>query len=755
MYDTQKEITLNRAVEVLGNLNVAALATPIEHLHIHKRTAERLISNGVKNLLELITTARDFHSGKLWAEGERDLHRFWGSIDLIIEDRICQLARSVSAGKVDWVSFLELIDYELTFGAAKLDETFDLDEETKSLSIDCLNIGKAVFLLRDDGILTVGQLVSKLSAGLPDYRGFGKNKLRVFASGLREFVATINADGTSSSLTLSREEDVPPTLPGYRGTVQYTARNRARMSEETKLLTLGQIHLHKEISKLHRIGVDTLDQLFELFQNGLPDIRGIGKKSRITLFNTVRFADQAITDSGGIDWDRFARLAGMRVLPEPETPLQNGGDFLASMDGIVASLTTNCFDEVESATLTQRLIPTDEATSTLESIARNFSLSRERIRQKQEIVLRALSSALIDDDYEGLHFRFSEQFSTYWKAAALHFGANETLSYVEFIAGLVEVWGVSEALIRPHLPLIYSILTKESSLPTVFARISFIPEEVFQITNTADLNRRFRSLHPTRSLMKAVEKLEVFSLGQLLSILCSEKPSFSRVLQNKLLTEIFSPLSKSVSPSGAVIWEKYYELKKVTVLPESDSSCPADFVKSAVGVVTEFVSRTQITLRSEGILVHRVVPDAESRKTLAEAGKIYESSGPQIKREENELLERLHDVIFGEDYTDAKIHFRSSFIQKWHKAKHVCQQAKGVPYFAELLGLEWSLSNNAVMKVAPMIASVIKGRPPGYTGKRFSLASNKSRLNIGVQDQGADSPPPPAVIRLRGFRYIH
>lgn len=754
MHNINGEITLKSAVQVLGHLNVAALATPIEHLHIHKRTTERLKDNDIKTLLELTTTARDFHSGKLWSEGEKDIHRFWCSIEPTIEERICRFARSVYDEKIDWISFWESIDYEFTFGAAKLDEIFDLDEKTKALSIGSLNIGKAVFLLMDDGILTVGQLVARMSTGLPDYHGFGKNKLRVLAFGLREFIAAIKADGTAPSLTFSRDGAVP-TAPGYRGTVQYTARNRVRMSEETKNLALGQIHLHKEISKLHRIGVETLEQLLELFQNGLPDIRGIGKKSRIILFNTVRFADQSITDSGDIDWDRFARLAGMRVLPEPETPLQNGGEFLTSMDGIVASLTTDCFDEVESATLTQRLTVTNESTSTLESIARNFAVTRERIRQKQEIVLTALSSALIDNDYEGLQFRFSEQFSTYWKNAARHFGANETLSYYEFIQGLMEVWDVTESQIRPHLPLIYSILTKDSTLPTEFSRASIIPAEVFQITNTDDLNRRFRSLHPTRSLMKAVEKLEVFSLGQLLSIFRSEKPSISRVLQNKLLAEIFAPLSESVSHSGIVIWEKYYELKKVTVFPESDLSSPADFVKSAVGAVTEFVRRTPITLRSEGILVHRVVADVESRKTLAEAGKIYECAGPQIKREENELLKRLHDVIFGEDYTDAKIHFRNSFIQKWDKAKHVCQQAKGVSYFAELLGLEWSLSNKAVMKVAPMIASVIKGRPLGYTGKKHSLASNKSRMNIGVQNEGVDSTSPSAVIRLRGFRYIH
>ncbi len=230
MHDIQREITLNRAVEVLGHLNVAELATPIEHLHIHKRTTERLKDNDIKTLLELTTTARDFHSGKLWSEGKRDLHRFWGGIESSIEDRFCQFARSVSAGQVDWVSFWESIDYGFTFGAAKLNETFDLDEETKALSIDSFNFGKAVFLLRDDGILTVGQLVSKLSTGLPDYHGFGKSKLRGLACGLRELVATINGDGTTSSLTLPRDDKVPPTTPGYRGTVQYTARNRARIN---------------------------------------------------------------------------------------------------------------------------------------------------------------------------------------------------------------------------------------------------------------------------------------------------------------------------------------------------------------------------------------------------------------------------------------------------------------------------------------------------------------------------------------------
>jgi len=749
MHDIETRFTIYEALE---QMDYSSTSTPIEHLQIRKQTVDKLKEHDIDSLQKLVQFAKKYHGGDLLSNGEKHLHRFWSDIEHVMEDKFRQLAHAGSSGRIDWVLFWETIDYEFTFAAAKLDEIFNFDDETKALSIDSLNIGKAVFSLKDDGIQTVGDLLPRLSAGLPDYRGFGKNKLWVFACGLREFIGTMNSEGTSS---LTRIQEFPPTTPGYRGTLQYRAKNWAKMSEDTKKLSLGQIHLHNEIDNLQSIGVENLDQLLELFDKGVPQIKGVGKMARIRLYSAVKSADLATEDSGKINWNTFAFLSGMAVYPGPEIPLNSGEDFLSSLDGVVTSLTTQCFDEIESATLIHRLIPAKKGTATLESISRNFAVTRERIRQKQEIILKALSSSLIDNEYVGISFRFSEQFSTYWQDAARHFGSNQTLSYFEFIAGLSEVWAVEEARIRAHLPLIYSILTKNSTLPPEFVASSFLPAEVFHIKHGSDLNRPFPALHPSRNLARNAEKVGVTRLGQLLTMLRSGSAPFSRRVLESLFNEILSPLSKAVSPSGAVNWEKYYELKEITILPVKDSSSPNDFVEFAVETVAEFIRGTYITGRSEPIFIHRIIPNAENRKTLNQTGGLLGCAPPSIKKEETELLERLHDAIFGSDYTSSSVHFRDSFIQKWNKSKSVSQQAKSIPYFAELLGLEWDLDKTSIMQVVPMIASVIKGRPLGYTGKKYSLDSNKKPATAAAPGYHPGKTESASVIRLRGFRYIH
>lgn len=751
MYDIQKEFSIHEVIKVLRQLDHASLTTPIEHLQIRRKTVEKLKDNNIDSLQKLIQSAEKYYNGDLLSNGEKDLHRFWSDIEIVIEDKFHQLSHAVSSGKIDWILFWEAIDYDFTFAAAKLDETFNFDDNTKKLSIDSLNIGKASFSLKNDNIQTVGDLLPRLSAGLPNYRGFGRNKLRIFACGLREFIGTMNPEGTSS-LTIIQD---CASIPRYRGILQYHAKNKARMSDETKKLTLGQIHLHKEIKKLHRIGVENLEQLFDIFENSFDHIQGIGKLARINLLKTVKYADMAITETGRIDWDMFAKLSGMTVYPNPEIPLNNGEDFLSSLDGIVTSLTTECFDEIESATLTQRLITTNNNTATLESIAQNFNVTRERIRQKQELLLSALSAALIENEYNGINFRFSERFSTYWQDAARHFGTSQTLSYFEFIAGLSEVWSVDEAKIQVHLPLIYSILTKDSTLPSEFGDSSFLPAEIFKIKHQADLNCPITSLHPSRNLARNVEKSDVTKLGSLLAMLRSDSASFSRRVLESLFNEILSPLSKSVSPSGAVNWEKYYELKKITLLPAKDSTSPNDFVSSAVETMAEFIRKTSITGRSEGIYIHRIIPEPQNRKTLQQTGILLGCAPPHIKKEENDLLGRLYDAIFRGDYTNSSVHFRDSFIQKWNKSKSISQQVKGIPYFAELLALEWDLTKPSIMHIVPMIASVIKGRPAGYTGKKYSLTQNKrTAVSTSVRHPNSQQESV-SFVRLRGFRYIH
>lgn len=757
MPDHPESPSILGSIEIIEKLDEETLSCEITHLQLPKKSVRKINEFQIRTIGELAKTIRKFHEGKLHTSTAAYFEYYWIQHEREIGQRLRTLASAIRNGKPNWPDFWNSIGYDFTYAAARLDHAFGLDEKTRSLRIEALNLGKAVFSFNADDIHTVGDLVDRLATGLPDYRGFGKSKMRQFACGLREFIATINSEGTSSSL-VANSEDIPIPghsgsfpVPKYRGVLQYIARNRQRMSESAKNVTLGQLHLHKEIPKLHRIGVESLEHLLTLFEDGLPIIKGVGKMARINLLKTVNCADNAISESGDMDWDLFAEIADIPTFPNPEVPLNTGSEFLASLDGVVLNLTTQCFDGIESATLVDRLIPSKKASATLEELGSRFGVTRERIRQKQKKVIESLSAAVLENDYQYLSFRFTQRFSQFWRDAAKYFGQNDAITYQEFIRGLTEVWEVKRDQIIPHLPLIYAVLTSNSILPSEFNSLSSFPPKVFGIKSPQDLIRPFNSLHPTKSLAKAAEKSGVRSLGQFLSALQNGNFTTNKTFIDALTSTILIPLSKAVTTHGRVEWETYYAAKGIQFVPLSNSNSPASFAEYAVDSIATFIEHIQITLRSKGIFLHRIIPEAAERKTLYEAGELLGCEGPTIKREENALLERLHDTIFEDDYTEAGVHFRDSFIQHWKKIKKTYRQAKTQSYFAELLSIEWEIPITDLLKIVPMIECILEGRPQGYTGRRFLNPTTA----IKPEGQNGETPVVLSVVRLRGFRSVH
>jgi hypothetical protein len=749
MLDRLVKSSLLRSIETIGLLDEETLSLGIQHLHIPQKPAQRLRSFRIYTINELIHIGRDFIVGKPQSCGELGIKFYWDKIELEIRPRLQLFASSIRDGKVDWASFWDSIDYDFTFVAARLDQMFQLDEETKALRISALKFGKAAFSLHKDNIHTVGNLIERLAVESPSYWGFGNIKIKAFANGLREFIATINSYGNKSSLAVKLKPSIE--ISKYRSPLNYTAKNRERMSEATAKITLGQLHLHNEIKKLKKIGVQNLDQLLTIFAEGLPDIRGVGLKARKNLLKIAISADSAISESGHIDWNLFAEMAGFHTFPDSDVPLTTGIEFLASLEGVVQKLTTHCFDEVETAILRDRLVFVKKDTVSLEGLGRRYGLCRERIRQKQKKVIERISAAVLENDYEGLSFRFNKDFSHFWCVAAEYFSGTDSVSYNDFIDGLTNVWNVDRQFVIPHLPLIYAILTNNTKLPAEYNELGKIPPKIFQIIQPIDLAKPFTSLHPSKTLARAMEKAGVNSIDQLLGAMRTNISIVSKHTIERLTTEILDPLSRAVTQKGGIAWQEFYKIKDIQLVPETESDSPAFFAEHAIETVSAFIDYTEITRRSRDIFHLRTVPEAAVRKTLDQTGELLGCEGPSIKREENLLLERLNDAIFAEDYTAAGACFRASFTKHWKRAKKIYRQTSNQYHFADLLSREWGLSIAEVSKVIPMFTCIIEGKPKGYTGKTL-LASAPS---IYSQNKNSNATATLSVIRLRGFRSIH
>jgi DNA-directed RNA polymerase sigma subunit (sigma70/sigma32) len=733
-------------MEVLDEIT---LSCDVQHLQIHPKIVKILKICEIHSIGDFVRESIGILEGRDKSYGGNGLDLHWHKIESEIEFVILKFSSAIHNQKLNWLVFWEEIDYEFYFTTARLDQVFHFDKDTLALQISKLNFGMAIFLMEAKGIKTVGDLVNRLVEGLPDYTGFGKTKMRSFAKGLRDFIRTINCEGTRS--TLCEKNESPNTVPTYRGTLQFFAKNAKKMSEKTADLTLEKIHLHKEIKKLNRIGIHNLGDLLKIFAKGLPVIRGIGAKARCNLLKIAKCVDLSINESGEIDWEQFGKEAGFDTIPSSQTPLTSGHEFLVSLEEVVHTLTTKYYDEMEAATLVDRLMPSKKNTLTLEEIGLRFGVSRERIRQIQKEVIEKTSAAVLDNNYQNLTFRFTQNFSNFWRDAAEYFSGNDVVAYNDFIDGLSIVWSVERHDLIPHLPLIYAILTNNLTLPVEFNLRNSVPPGVFLIKSPHDLNKSYKSLHPQKYLVRILDDMGIYSIGQFIGILRTENSIVTKRAIHRIIEDILDPLSKAVAINGEIDWQEFYKLKGIKLIPDVDTDSPATFANHAIESVSEFIQLTKITGRSSAIFQLRTIPEATGRKTLYQAGEILGCTGPAIKKEENDLLGRLHDAIFAEDFSATSSHFQPLFLNYWKRARKVYRQSSNPERFAHLLSMEWDLHITQVSKIIPMLICVIEGRPKGYTGKRYHVDS----LSDNSQHESSESTNAGVIIRLRGFRNIH
>jgi hypothetical protein len=649
--------------------------------------------------------------------------------------KIISLADVCENGRFDWLRYWQSIDHRFSFPAMKLDDLEDLHGLNLEFDICHLNLGKAEFLIRQSGITTCINLIKALSVDFPPLKGFGKNKLEHLTRGIIEFLRGDLISGKSCYPETPQSSNVGKTsLP-----------MKPLMSEAAASLGLEAIHLGKQIHKLESGGINNVGALLEWLETGLPHIWAIGRKSLEKINEAAGAFERSLDESGNVDWNLFASACNYPVIPDPSVEIRDGHAFLAILPEVTSTLACECFDEVETAALHERLTPHNA--TTLEALGDQFGVSRERIRQKQMKILNSISSALLDGHYSDMEFRFSDQFSNYWRRAAGYFGEAESLSYHDFVSGLAAAWEVDLSELLPHLPLIYCVLTKDSRLPAHYKTHAKIPTRVFDIA-AADADRSIKALHPSGSFSRNCDNRGIVTLMDLIEKLRAVDGSLSNSVTERARTDILRHLV--VDERGRVDWGKYYSNKGIKILPQRDVFLVEDFADCMTEAILEFSSDLNRSMAT-AILRLRCIPRVEERKTLQETAEAVGTYGPTIKTAETEVLGMISDAIFGEDYTDRRCRFKRSFVEFFEDAKRIIAEARSIDYCAALLRNAWNLDSARLDEVVPLLSAIIKRYPQGRPRKRKNLSGRgEGEGALGSQSQVSTF----VAIRLRGFRSV-
>ncbi len=239
------------------------------------------------------------------------------------------------------------------------------------------------------------------------------------------------------------------------------------LGSETRNLSLGVLHLGKAIKPLDSAGIRSIGGLVDQVGEGLPKLWSFGRVAHREVVESLVALAHSITPTGAPDWIAFARARQFAIIPTSETSSWSAQDLLSSLSQISREVIPRQLTDREWVIFKQRLLAVPKRRPTLQQLGDAYHITRERIRQLQELALDVLRKPLLLDDYAGLTFRFRPEIGLPLREAAVHFDSVGLPAWLRdrWIEELARIWHVSVDEIRPHYTLLGELLSYEQVQP--------------------------------------------------------------------------------------------------------------------------------------------------------------------------------------------------------------------------------------------------------------------------------------------------
>ena len=333
--------------------------------------------------------------------------------------------------------------------------------EDAELSVSHLQLGRvAENGLTKNDIQTVGQFI-RASAEPFDPVRFGKVAPKEFGDAVARLESAFQPNGRIDWVAYGGNSNKP-----WQNTA-FTSVCLEDLSTEVRALPLGTLHLNKAINPLNAVGIRSVGKLVDRVRIGLPKLRSFGRKAQNEVIDALVALSQSISAVGTVDWLQFARMRSFAVFPTTQPASWRAEHFLRSLPAICKEAIPRQLADREWTIFRKRLLTDPEKRPTLQELGDAFKITRERVRQLQEIALAVIRKPLLLDDYEDLTFRFRPELGTPLREAAEHFDAVGLVAWIRdrWIDELARIWKLNASLIRPHYPLLGELLSYEEVQP--------------------------------------------------------------------------------------------------------------------------------------------------------------------------------------------------------------------------------------------------------------------------------------------------
>lgn len=522
---------------------------------------------------------------------------------------------------------------------------------------------------------------------------------------------------------------------------EVTANRIARIDPSLPLWT---IRLEKKTELLEKAGIRTVRGLGEALRSGqLFRIPGVGMKTiREAGEKLERLAARISPDDCRIDWQGYHASCGLAAVPSGD--IGSGDEFLAAFDEVIEAIISYQGNPVDRIILTERLMRQPDKRMTLDEVGALLPvrITRERVRQRQEILLHGISAALLHNDCRELQFCFRESFAQRWRDAADLFGGEREITFSRFMAGLEQAWGVSASELFPHLPLITSILTSRAQLPAALRKGLKLSPKLLSPVDPALLRAPVAWLSAGK-LTEQIRDCGCETVGEFIEAAKGGGLPNLQSVAGRRCAELLHAIAQALDANGQFSWLAFAAARGMVQLPAMERGTPGEFLAGLNHDLEEVVRANATSIRAADVFRLRTCLPRASRRTLDEVALLLGSHGSSIKREESLLLDALHSQLVLHDYTFGRVLFRPRFRAFWREAWQVYQEC-GADFedFAAALATEWSLPIRELRRGSDAIWAVMARYPNG-------------RHTASRQRRPASAPPfEGGTIVLRGFRRV-
>jgi hypothetical protein len=180
-----------------------------------------------------------------------------------------------------------------------------------------------------------------------------------------------------------------------------------RLNEACSRQFLPALHLGiRVLNALETIGVERIGELVRLARDGVDGFASVGVLSVMEIEEALDALSHTLRRNGSIDWVAYAQARDIKVLPATVTRAFSNSGFVKVFIEAMRKAAQIQYGAAGALVLRSRLLALPGHGVTLKALGSQLGVTRERMRQTEEMIIKMFRRAIWLGDFRECLFRF-------------------------------------------------------------------------------------------------------------------------------------------------------------------------------------------------------------------------------------------------------------------------------------------------------------------------------------------------------------